>query len=96
MKKSTQMTAKLKVEIEKVVFGSEEEFQSDVLCADEVIRFIQEKYEDDYENLDFDTNGWQMDFWINLKVNNKKFILSGSGYYGGIKLQSIEEDNNEV
>jgi hypothetical protein len=29
-----------------------------------------------------DTNGWQVDFWFDLKHNSKKYVLSGSLWYG--------------
>lgn len=35
----------------------------------------------DHDN--FDTNGWQWDWWLPAKYQGKKISLSGCGYYGG-------------
>jgi hypothetical protein len=46
---------------------------------------------DDYINLfnsigeadeDWETNGWQVDFWIGFKVDGKEYMISGSWFYG--------------
>lgn len=31
---------------------------------------------------DYDTNGWQVDFWETVKYNKEKYSISGSLYYG--------------
>jgi len=31
----------------------------------------------------FDTNGWQWDWWQTFEYSGQRFVLSGSGYYGG-------------
>lgn len=31
----------------------------------------------------FATNGWQWDWWQDFKHDGKRYVLSGSGYYGG-------------
>jgi hypothetical protein len=31
------------------------------------------------------TNGWQMDFWVGCSLNEKKYQISGSWYYGEYK-----------
>jgi hypothetical protein len=88
MKKGTQLTVKLKVEIDKVIIGDENEFQSDILCANEISEYLKEKY--GVEKEDFDSNGWDYDFWIYYTINDKKYMLSGSGYYGGITFSKNE------
>ncbi len=35
---------------------------------------------------EWDTNGWQVDFWWTIHMDEKKFMLSGSLFYGQIKL----------
>lgn len=34
----------------------------------------------------FDTNGWDLDFWFTFGYNNAEFTFSGSWYYGGYKI----------
>lgn len=34
------------------------------------------------DNHDFDTNGWQWDFWAYVYFEEKKYMLSGDGYFG--------------
>lgn len=31
----------------------------------------------------FDTNGWQWDWWQHFSHGGKRYVLNGSGYYGG-------------
>ena len=46
-----------------------------------------------YEKDDYDTNGWQCDFWLYLtKVGCQKLTLSGSLYYGGFTLSKNDDE----
>jgi hypothetical protein len=38
------------------------------------------------DNADYDTNGWQVDFWWNFKLVDKKYCLGGSLFYGDFTL----------
>lgn len=46
----------------------------------------------DVSNHDIDTNGWQWDYWINFEINNKKYMLSGDGFYQDSATFSINID----
>ena len=48
-------------------------------------------------NLDkFETNGWQVDFWWTIKRNNdRQYMLSGSLFYGDIKLSVYDIEDEE-
>jgi len=35
---------------------------------------------------DWDSNGWQVDFWWTIHRDGKKYTLAGSLFYGQIKL----------
>lgn len=35
-----------------------------------------------YEYVDYETNGYQVDFWLTVSKSNKQLVLSGSLYYG--------------
>ena len=39
------------------------------------------EYDDEWE-----TNGWAVDFWIYFTVQDQKYRLSGSWYYGGYSI----------
>lgn len=54
-------------------------------CASDVIDFLHSEYKVD--DKEFEMNGWQMDFWILMKINGELFTLSGSGYYGRLCLE---------
>lgn len=44
---------------------------------------------------DLDTNGWQWDFWQHYEDSEgKKFVLSGSGYYGELEFKK-DTDNGK-
>lgn len=42
---------------------------------------------------DFDTNGWQIDFWVDYIKDNKVLDISGSLWYGNITI--IKKGKNE-
>ena len=43
-------------------------------------------------NDDFETNGWQWDYWLTLTIDNKKYSISGDGYYGDTVYFSLDDD----
>jgi hypothetical protein len=43
------------------------------------------------ESKDFDTNGWDYDYWLTLKINGKFFVVTGSGYYGQLQFYIQEK-----
>lgn len=42
-------------------------------------------------NDDFETNGWQLDYWFGGTYKDKEIRVSGSGYYGGLSFYLDEE-----
>jgi hypothetical protein len=42
-----------------------------------------------------ETNGWQMDYWIRFKYNDKRFIISGSGYYGNLEFKENNDSDDD-
>lgn len=40
---------------------------------------------------DWETNGWDVDFWISFTVQDQKYMLSGSWYYGGYSISKDED-----
>lgn len=58
------------------------------------IRYIlEEKYNAEYCD-DFDSNGWQCDFWEHFMINGNRYCLSGSAYYGNVKLSRVKDETN--
>lgn len=39
---------------------------------------------------EFDSTGWEYNNWNYFIYNNEKYIVSGSGYYGGIKISKTK------
>lgn len=66
------------------------------VTADEVSDFLSERgwNSDPY---DIESNGWQLNFWQKFEHpdQKKKLILSGGGWYGGIKVDYDDEDDDE-
>jgi len=44
---------------------------------------------------EFETNGWQYDYWMPCIFNGKRFILEGSGYYGNGSVFLDEDCEND-
>jgi len=42
------------------------------------------------ESDEMDINGWEWDFWMYYTIEDTKYVLSGSGYYGSLVFR---EDN---
>ena len=58
-------------------------------CPDKLIKLCQSSgIKVDTETMEID--GWQYDWWINCEYNNKKLLLSGSGYYGNGRLEKLD------
>lgn len=58
----------------------------------DVIEYIRERPDFfGFEVGDFESNGWQWDFWQPFKLNGESFMLSGSGYYGKLTIKRISE-----
>ncbi len=41
---------------------------------------------------DIETNGWEWDFYFKAFLNDKKYIVSGSGYYSDSVTFEFDED----
>lgn len=41
---------------------------------------------------DFDSNGWQYDYWIPFTLEDVKYQISGSGYYGTTTITTRDEE----
>lgn len=55
----------------------------------QVIHVISGEFEEDFDlNECTDFNGWQCDWWNNLKYHDYKFELFGEAWYGRIRISS--------
>jgi hypothetical protein len=76
-----QLLQEMREGIDKVVSGEIQSFRSGFLPPSEFVDYIEGKYS---QQDDFDTNGWDYDYWIRFTINDKKYTVYGSGYYGGV------------
>ncbi|QUH22214.1 hypothetical protein [Alkaliphilus sp. B6464] len=89
---SQEFKTDLKEKVLEVLNGHADVLEVDSLHPSVVINFLEELGVEIDLGDDMDTNGWQWDYWIKFKYNDKKYCLSGSGYYGNLK---IKEDTDE-
>lgn len=69
-----------KLEIDSVLNGEKERVTSEIWISPEWIDlYLNSK---GLEQGEFDSNGWQYDFWIGYMKNDKQYALAGSGWYG--------------
>lgn len=87
----TQSTVK---SIERVLSGQWKDCRLPYVCISDVDK-IMKAFGVDTDNSDFDTNGWQWDFWKKYRVDGKVYMLSGSGYYGGTTFGLNTDDEDE-
>lgn len=74
----------MKEKIEAFLNGTDAEIAFDSACPDNMLNALETLgciLEDDY-----DTNGWQWDWWQSFTYKDAKFVAEGSGYYGTGKI----------
>lgn len=72
-----QMTEK----IQTVLDGEEERVALHYISPSTAVKYLNNI--DGVENLeDFDSNGWDWDFWMGFEFEGAKYTLAGSGYQG--------------
>lgn len=55
------------------------------------INGVEKSKDRDDGNDGFDQNGWQWDWWQTFVYEGKKYVLSGSGFYGGHTFHKADE-----
>ncbi len=82
-----------KKEIDKVLRGEIKTTTSHTLISpDAVDSFLKEE---GVKQDDFDSNGWDWDFWMGYHKDDKKYTLSGSGWYNTGLTFSLNQDDEE-
>lgn len=66
-------------EIDKVISGEIQLANSNILISPEKVNLYLKS--NGLEQGNFDSNGWDWDFWMEYFKEGKKFILAGSGWY---------------
>jgi len=75
-----------------VIKGEVDSVRLPMIPIDDVITLLQEKgYIDKDDNGDYDSNGWQVDFWLQFHINESIYTLSGSLWYGQYKFFKEDE-----
>ena len=73
----------------QTLLETQDRFDLELICPDMLQRLLQELGTDFEE--DWDTNGWEVDFWIYFFFNNIRYCFEGSWYYGNYKIYKDEE-----
>lgn len=87
MNKET-LLEEMKQAVTDVINGVIPEFKSQFLHPCDVDKFIQDEYKTRSD--DCDSNGWQWDYWFYYIINDEKYLLSGSGFYGDLAFSKDE------
>lgn len=59
----------------------------------EVKEVLKELNFEDKDN--FESNGWQWDFWADWKKYDNDYCVAGSGYYGNLTMYIKEKQEND-
>jgi len=83
------MTNKLvgQVELQELIDKKRDKFQVPMMALDK----LEETFGVEVHNEEYDSNGWQVDFWLPVTFNNIRLTLSGSLWYGNFCF--IREEN---
>lgn len=76
-----QIIELMKISIQKVLSGDSDGTKLIGVFPNDVIEYIEKEIGGKH-NKDWETNGWQWDYWIDFKIDNIDYTLSGDGYYG--------------
>ena len=80
-----------KIEIDKVLIGEIAIASSHTLVSPDVIDTYLKS--EGLEQGNFDSNGWDWDFWMEYQKGGKKYTLSGSGWYNtGLSFSEDRDD----
>jgi hypothetical protein len=70
-------------ELTELIEKGEGTIENDCLCIGDIESHLGEIAS---FNDDFDSNGWEFDYWCTYKINDKTLNINGSGYYGGLSI----------
>lgn len=77
-----QLIENMKIAINKVINGEQKSVSLDGIYPNDVKEYIEELGGEDLQ--EFDSNGWQWDFWMYFLYNGQRYMLAGSGYFGDL------------
>lgn len=78
-------------EIDRVLSGETKSVTSEIwITPDNIHSYLEQKGFDDQ---DFDSNGWDYDFWMTYTFKDKRYTLSGSGWYGSTITFGLDTDD---
>ena len=77
-------------DIQSVINGEKENVSLLYTRPNDIIKYIKSLGGSSQD--DFDTNGWQWDYWFNITLDGNKYSVSGDGYYSDSASFSIYEE----
>ncbi len=81
--------------IQNVVDGKIDIFKNSRSNPFELLQILNSLEEGSNEILNSDSNGWEGDVWYEVKFQNNKYTVEGSGYTGGVKFYKSDESDDE-
>lgn len=72
--------SQMKDDIDSVLSGKSKFERLLGVRPSKVINYLK-TLDNDLDEGQLETNGWEWDFWIPISYNGKAYILSGDGYY---------------
>ena len=76
--------------MKKVFSGEVDKYDISLTCVENLVRAAEDLGAKILTD-EFETNGWQYDYWMPCIFDGKRFILEGSGYYGNGSVYSDED-----
>ena len=76
--------------IQKVLNGKVESIELPHARPGNVIKYLESIGCEDCDEMD--TNGWQWDYWLTVRMKGNKYMLSGDGYYESSATFSLDKD----
>lgn len=78
-------------EVLKVVKGEVDKWESELHFPVCTLCNVLEENGFDTALEDLETNGFQWDWWLEIEFEDNLYVISGSGFYGGLTFYRKEE-----
>lgn len=83
-----KLTKDQQVSVAEVINGESVSFEAINICPNAIDIYMQSL---GYETGEFETNGWQYDWWLNFTKGEENWTAFGSGYYGTFEFRKTED-----
>ena len=95
-KELTPLILDFGIEMQRVMAGMQEKTSTVTFMSLASTKKLLEDQGYPIINDDFESNGYQWDFWYELEISCGKFLIDGCGYHGTLTFRRFVDEVDEV